>query len=441
MKENEKKASVLVEEAGQRKSSDQPDDKKDGKERLKKPLIFALMGIVFLGSMYLIFKPSSDKQEIENAGLNDAVPQASEAGMQADKQKAYEQEMLEQKEQQNRKALTSLSDYWNESGASDPDKEETSDLENQGDFNSKSGKSDDPAVSSYRSARSTLGSFYQNDGSETLELRKQLDELKEKLAQKDIPAGATVSDQVALMEKSFQMAAKYLPSGTNVPQTSSSTAGASGSSSAAKKEYFEAFTPAGKSAVSSLQREPSDSAYLADWGESRNQRFYTAGSVQQLTQTKNSVKASIHQTQLIIGEGAVRIRLLEPAKAGNRKIPQGTILTGSAKFQAGRLHLKINSIELDGNIIPVDITAYDTDGQLGLYVPYSPEINALTEMAGNMSQTSGTSLMLTQSAGQQVAADLSRGVVQGFSGYFSKKVKAPKFTVKAGHQLFLVAKK
>lgn len=62
-------------------------------------------------------------------------------------------------------------------------------------------------------------------------------------------------------------------------------------------------------------------------------------------------------------------------------------------------------------------------------------------MAGNMSQTSGTSLMLTQSAGQQVAADLSRGVVQGISGYFSKKVKAPKVTIKAGHQLFLVSKK
>jgi hypothetical protein len=48
--------------------------------------------------------------------------------------------------------------------------------------------------------------------------------------------------------------------------------------------------------------------------------------------------------------------------------------------------------------------------------------------------------MLTQSAGQQMAADLSRGVVQGISGYFSKKVRTPKVTLKAGHQLFLVPK-
>ena len=95
---------------------------------------------------------------------------------------------------------------------------------------------------------------------------------------------------------------------------------------------------------------------------------------------------------------------------------------------------------MDGNIIPVEITIYDLDGQQGLHVPYSPEMNALTEMAGNMSQQSGTSLMLTQSAGQQVAADLSRGVVQGISGYFAKKVRTPKVTLKAGHQVYLVSK-
>ena len=58
-----------------------------------------------------------------------------------------------------------------------------------------------------------------------------------------------------------------------------------------------------------------------------------------------------------------------------------------------------------------------------------------------MSQTGGTSLMLTQNAGQQIAADLSRGVVQGISGYFSKKVRTPKVSLKAGHQVFLVSKK
>ena len=148
----------------------------------------------------------------------------------------------------------------------------------------------------------------------------------------------------------------------------------------------------------------------------------------------------MQETQTVTGESGVRLRLLETAQTPIRSIPAGTVLTANAKFQSGRLQLKVTSIEFEGNIIPVDITVYDVDGQQGLYVPYSPEMNALTEIASNMSQTGGTSIMMTRSAGQQMAGDLSRGVVQGVSGYFSKKVRTPKVTVKAGHQLFLVSK-
>lgn len=117
---------------------------------------------------------------------------------------------------------------------------------------------------------------------------------------------------------------------------------------------------------------------------------------------------------------------MEAAQTPQRTIPKGTIVTANGKFEGGRLQLKITSVELEGNIIPVDITIYDLDGQKGLNVPYSPEMNALTEMVGNMSQSSGSSIMMTQSAGQQVAVDLSRGVVQGISGYFAKKYVQPK---------------
>jgi conjugative transposon TraM protein len=441
MKENEKKVSVLIEEGGQNKADNLLDDKKSSRERLKKPIIFLLMGVVFFGCMYLIFKPSSEKKEIENIGLNDAVPQATGAAMQADKQKAYEQEILEQKDQEKRKALTTLSDYWNEDNSSNEKQDTLTDHEDQSTgYGHNPGRSGNVALNSYRNTQSALGSFYK-DNSETRELHRQLDELKEKLAEKDVPAGVTVNDQMALMEKSYQMAAKYLPSGINSGEAANKNNAIPASSVTTQKEYFAAFTPKRKSTVSALYREPADSTFLGDWSETKNHSFYTVGSVPQTVQPKNSVKACVQETQTIIGESAVRLRLLEPAQTPNRTIPQGTILTANAKLQAGRLQLKVTSIELGGNIIPVDITIYDLDGQQGLFVPYSSEMNALSEMAGNMSQTSGTSLMLTQSAGQQMAADLSRGVVQGISGYFSKKVRTPKVTIKAGHQLLLVSKR
>ncbi|WP_324756198.1 conjugative transposon protein TraM [Sphingobacterium thalpophilum] len=441
MKENENKKSVVrVTESTPNETADVLQDGTQNKaEKLKKPLIFGLMGIVFVGCMYLIFKPSADKKEIENVGLNDAVPQATGAGMPDNKGKAYELEMLERKDEEKRNALATLSDYWNTEDKDEPideylDEDESYDYSGGG---RNSGRSGNPALNSYRNMQSTLGSFYQDDNTETMELRRQLDELKEKLAEKDVPPVATVDDQLKLMEKSYEMAAKYLPQNTNTAETTPAYGTTSGTN---QKEHFVSFTPTRKNTVSALYREPTDSAFLADWSETRNRGFYTAGAMEQVVQPKNSIKACVHDAQTVVGETGVRLRLLEPARTPQRTIPQGTIVTANAKFQGGRLQLRITSIELEGNIIPVDITIYDLDGQQGLYVPYSPEMNALTEMAGNMSQTGGTSVMLTQNAGQQVAADLSRGVVQGISGYFAKKVRTPKVTLKAGHQVFLVSK-
>ena len=442
MKENENKKTVVRVTEGNPAATDEvlQDSTQDKVQKLKKPLIFGLMGIVFVGCMYLIFKPSSEKKEIEKIGLNEVVPQATGAGMPDDKGKAYEEEMLERKNQEKRNELMSLSDYWNEDGKGERGEELPEEEESNHGVNG-SGKHSNPALNSYRNGQSTLGSFYKDDNSETKELRKQLEELKEKLAEKDVPARVTVDDQLALMEKSYQMAAKYLPSGTNAGEAVPANSAVSKSSSSTQKEQFVAFSSTRKNTVSALCREPSDSVFLEDWSQNKNSRFYTAGALEQVVLPKNSIKACVQETQTIIGESGVRLRLLEPVQTPNRIIPKGTILTANAKLEGGRLQMKVTSIELDGNILPVDITIYDLDGQQGLYVPYSPEMNALTEMAGNMSQQSGTSLMLTQSAGQQVAADLSRGVVQGISGYFSKKVKTPKVTLKAGHKLFLVSKK
>ena len=92
MKEDkDKKHSVRVTEGTLQQSEEQKENHQNLFEKFKKSIIFGLMGIVFGGCMYPIFKPSSDKKEEINIGLNDAVPEATGSGMQADKQKAYEQ--------------------------------------------------------------------------------------------------------------------------------------------------------------------------------------------------------------------------------------------------------------------------------------------------------------------------------------------------------------
>lgn len=61
------------------------------------------MGVVFLGCLYLVFKPSSAGNKIKGQiGLNEVVPGATGLTMESDKQKAYEQSLFEQKKQKEK---------------------------------------------------------------------------------------------------------------------------------------------------------------------------------------------------------------------------------------------------------------------------------------------------------------------------------------------------
>lgn len=434
MKDNENKKTIV------RITEKNPSEKTKGSDgsirskvlRQKKLLIFALMGIAFLGFMYLIFKPTSSDKEIENIGLNDAVPQATDAGMPDDKSKAYEQEMLEENLKEKREVLNSLSNYWEEesSGVKQSDQTESND---ESDLSNTAEKKSDPALTSYRNMKNTLGNFY-TDNNENELLNKEIQTLKNQLAQKESSPNP-MENQLALMEKSYEMAAKYFPGNA---KANDSTNGRRASS---EKETFEAVVPKKKEVVSALYREPSDGEFLESWQQERNRSFNNAGPISQVPQQKNSIRACIHETQTITPESIVRLRLIEDARTQNLIISKGTLLTAIAKFQETRLQLLVVSIEKDGSIIPVNLTIYDLDGQKGLAIPYSPENTALTGIAANMSNSTGTSFMMTRSAGQQIAADMSKGAIQGISGYFSKKVKTPKVTLKAGYQVFLVSKK
>src|SRR5699024_4878153 len=116
-KENkQEKSSIRVTEGDIKENEDfSRDSAISPMEKLKKPLIFGLMGIVFLGCLYLIFNPSSEKEKNEDSLLNESVPEATSDELPMDKGKAYEQEMLDRKEEEKRKALLTLSDYWNSS--------------------------------------------------------------------------------------------------------------------------------------------------------------------------------------------------------------------------------------------------------------------------------------------------------------------------------------
>lgn len=447
MEEKENKRVSLILDDGSSSENITSEGSKSGK--LKKPLIFGLMGIVFFACLYLIFKPKSQEQENKDAGLKNAVPEATDKGLQSDKQKAYEKEMIEEREEAKRSALMSLSDYWN-SGA-----DSSSGLDAQ---NQRSGFLGNPnssgypgsSLNSYQNAQQTLSSFYRDDDREKLQLRRQVDQLKERLSDKDVPATPTIKDQLILMEKSYEMASKYLPTssvtqgvmpGTPKVDVPVDTSGSKKYSETGKVKKTESLQNAKRNVVSALYREPDDSSFLTGLHQDRNRSFITTGEITASELEKNSIRAIVMETKTISGDGSVKLRLSESATIAGKSVPRGTEIVAETKFQGNRLQLKVSSVEVKGNIIPVEIMVYGIDGQLGLAIPRSDELSAVAEIAANMSQSSGMNISMSRSAGQQIAGDLSRGLIQGVSGFFSKKLRATKVILNVGLPVLLLTKK
>ncbi len=172
----------------------------------------------------------------------------------------------------------------------------------------------------------------------------------------------------------------------------------------------------------------------------RNMGFFTAAGNEGGVQDKNSIRACVNQTVTLTSGREVQIRLLESMQAGNIRIPVNSIVTGSCKIAGERLDIMINSIQYAGNIIPVEILVYDTDGQRGIFIPNSDEINAAKEVTAQLAQSAGTSISITDNAGSQLAADVGKGLFRGASQYVSKKMSVVKVTLKANHRLLLLPK-
>ena len=231
------------------------------------------------------------------------------------------------------------------------------------------------------------------------------------------------------MEKSYEMASRYLPKGQQNPSMmggAGSQEGEGNNSSEAdnaeqSKNIAPVYTPEEK-VVSRLPHKQSEKEALQEWVKEQQTAFFDGESFKpQGSILKNSIRACTHIEQLLGENSRVQLRLLEPIRVAGILIPKGELLTASAKVSGDRLLLTVKSLEYKGKVIPVSIAAYDIDGQQGLYLPASSDANAFREIAAGMSKSSGSSFTFSSSAKDQIVSELSKGVVQGGTSYLSKK--------------------
>ena len=432
-----------------------PDKEKPKKERKplteaqrlkrQKMIVLPAMVLVFIGAMWLIFAPSSGKeQEPGTGGYNIEMPDADKENRRiiGDKAKAYEQGAMEERQENRSRAMQELGDMFDREVA-ETDGGRDFDLANPGgtEENVKSApKTIQSSAAAYRDLNATLGNFYEqpkNDNAEMNELLERISSLEMELeSEKD--KTSSMDDQVALMEKSYELAAKYMGGQNGGKPEPVQAAGPYSVQQTAKngKNRAAPVRQVAHQVVSSLSQPMSNGEFVASFSQERNRSFNTAIGGTAVSD-KNTISVCINGAQSITDGQAVKLRLLEPMAVADRIIPRNAVVVGSAKIQGERLDIAVTSLEYDGTIIPVELVVYDTDGQSGIFIPNSMEMNAVREVAANMGGSLGSSINISTNAGAQLASDLGKGLIQGTSQYIAKKMRTVKVHLKAGYKVML----
>ena len=413
------------------------------KEQIKKWLVYSGMVLLCLVSFYFIFKPSKEQvlAEQQMAGFNAELPDPRGAGIEADKITAYELEDMRIKQEQKMRTLEDFTAL-----TTDDDKEEVVEIPEEprytggGSSYRSSGSRNNSfssSTSAYNDINATLGSFYEQprEDPEKEALKAELEELKQSMAQQQ-NSQPTYADQVALLEKSYELAAKYMPGG--IATTSESKAEEVETTTRSGKSKAVPVGQVSKPVVSALAQPMSDSMMIARMAQSVGGSFNTAVGAAPMQNIRNTIKACVHGDQTITSGQSVRLRLLEDMRVGRYVLPRNTLITGEGSIKGERLDIEILQVEYNGTIIPVELTVHDNDGQAGIFIPGSMEASAAKEMATNLGQNLGTSISITnQSAGDQLLSEVGRGAIQGVSQYISKKMREEKVHLKSGYTLML----
>ena len=417
------------------------------RQQRKKMLVYPLMVLLFVGCMWLIFAPSSeDKEKAEQGqGFNTDMPLPEDSKIIGDKAKAYEQQDLENKQKERRGMVGDLSAFWNDGGENENDtasddyrltRTETPEKETENETQAGIRTS----AAAYQRLNTSLGTFYEppKEDTEKEELRERIDELEAMLVAQDSKP-STMEEQVALLEKSYELAAKY-QNDNNAGQAAQPDETGGSVSTGEKSMKAEPVSDVRRTVVSALPQPMTDSAFIADYSGERNYGFHTAIGAEETT-GKNTIAACVQGDQTLTDGQTVKLRLLEPMRVSGRVIPRNTLLVGAARLQGERLGIGITSLEHGGSIIPVELEVYDSDGQAGIFIPGSMEIDAAKEIGANMGSSLGSSINISTDAGAQLASDLGRGAIQGISQYISKRMRTIKVHLKSGYRVLLYQEK
>ncbi|WP_267134849.1 conjugative transposon protein TraM [Elizabethkingia anophelis] len=134
----------------------------------------------------------------------------------------------------------------------------------------------------------------------------------------------------------------------------------------------------------------------------------------------NFVKAVLDESINGYLGSRIRFRLLEDIYVGKHKVSKGALIYGQISgFTLQRVNLNVVSILNNGEILPINLSVYDTDGIQGMYVPQSEFREMMRQMGTNSVQ--GTQMdMSSQNFFTSIASSLFRSASQSISNLIRK---------------------
>ena len=411
-------------------------DKKQ-QEQLRKALVFGGLGLLCALSLWFIFAPSDKDKAAEQEGLNKDIPEATVRQLTDNKLKSYELSDKSASESETQAEIGRLSDYF---------AEEPTSLDAQGQGQPSSTKIEG-SLQRYEENKRLLSSFYATDpnAEERDALRAENEDLREALRKKESEEDDEEEKQLRLMERSYQMASKYLPKGGELPakaflRAEERTIVEPEAESALQEPRMEVLAEP-KHMVSSLAQPMADSTFMQEYGSKERHIGFHSALAQPSSIQRNTLPVVVDHTTILREGDYVALCLLESVHIGELRIPRQSLLIAQAKLGGNRLHLLVKSLEIGGHIIPVKLSAYDLDGQEGIYIPGAEQVSALKEVGANIGGSVGTSFTFASSAKDQIISEAARGVMQGASQLLQKKLRTLQVTLKGGYRLFLVSSK
>lgn len=149
----------------------------------------------------------------------------------------------------------------------------------------------------------------------------------------------------------------------------------------------------------------------------------------------NTIQAIVPTTQTLVSGATIKLSLAQDIVVQGNVLAKGSALYGTVSLNNERLIVKITSLIISNNVLPVSMNIYDLDGLEGIYIPGSIS----SETARQSTDRSMNGMRMT-TIDPSLGAQAAGAGIDAAKSLLTKKVKLVKVTVKAGYKVLLVDK-